>query len=403
MSLPQSNERSISVTDKSESGSLTASSASNAASTKVSEPSLSTAPSGSNTNSTKGGVSTVAPTKTIVETATATIIKTTTATTTTTPQGDDAGLPISAITGLTVTSVVAIVAIFAISGLLYRKRRHQKVQPAPTSSPEVLRTATGFVGLPTRCLLTGASDSEIKQQLSALGLLIRRHVDGHYHRDNITATLDTLYSSLRQLQLSEAACHKIARLSIDPNSRRVAIRHLLALVIFSNLDIHTVGSLSLLPPTVKEMSQSRATALKEGHDSLVETAWESWYRITAFLMHEKPKTRSPLLPPPSAKSQAEALISALQEYLCHFVRRDDDHSIDDQLAGLAGVIRESVKFGYEVFSHPSDWEFTYTKDEQGGVVVVPGLAKRSSNTGELYRPPKMILTPEIATIKGLFP
>ncbi|KAF5600696.1 hypothetical protein FPANT_2142 [Fusarium pseudoanthophilum] len=219
-----------------------------------------------------------------------------------------------------------------------------------------------------------------------------------------TATLDTLHSSLRQLQLSEATCKKIARLSIDPNSRRVAIRHLLALVIFSNLDIHTVGPLSLLPPTVKEMSPSRATALNEGQDSLgnqaqFETAWESWYRITAFLMHDKPKTRSPLLPPPSAKSQAEALISILQEYLCHFVRRDDGHSIDDQLAGLASVIRECVKFGYEVFSHPSDWEFIYTNDEYGVVVVVPGLAKCSSNTGELYRPPEMILTPEIAKVK----
>jgi hypothetical protein len=57
-------------------------------------------------------------------------------------------------------------------------------------------------------------------------------------------------------------------LSIDPKTRGVAIRHLLALVIFPNLDVHTVGSLSLLPPTLKELSRSRAMIPKNEEDIL---------------------------------------------------------------------------------------------------------------------------------------
>ncbi|KAL6410590.1 hypothetical protein AUP68_07017 [Ilyonectria robusta] len=135
-------------------------------------------------------------------------------------------------------------------------------------SPEELGLTTGLAGVPWRCLLMGASDSDVRRELASLGLLIDHHVRYHYHRDNILVTPDTLHASLRQLQLTEVTCHMVARLSIDPNTRYVAIRHLLALVIFSNLDTHSVGLLSLLPPTLKEMSRSRLGASKEKRDSL---------------------------------------------------------------------------------------------------------------------------------------
>ncbi|KAH7183482.1 uncharacterized protein B0J16DRAFT_373927 [Fusarium flagelliforme] len=370
------------------------------------------------TQSNQSSMSTVAPTKTVVETvvetATATITKTITETTTATPRRSHTGWPISAIIGIAVTSLVAAVALFVIVGLLYRKRRQHEPSPvtSPETSPETSSeaspnasrkpspkedgTATGFVVRPNRCLLTGASDSDIEKELRSLGLVIQWHVENNYHRDNIPVTPEALQSSLRQLQLSEDTCCMVARLSIDPNTRCLAIRHLLALVIFSNLDVHTVGSLSLLPPTLKELSRSRAMTPKDEEDILVETAWLLWHRLTAFLMHENPDRRTRLLPPPSVEPRVEALIMLLQKFLVHFVRIDDDHSVDKQQAGLAGVLRQCVKFGYEVFSHPTDWEFTYPQQEQEhNFVVVPGLLKRSTNEGELCRPPRMLLPPKI--------
>lgn len=104
-----------------------------------------------------------------------------------------------------------------------------------------------------------------------------------------------------------------------------------------------------------------------------------------------------MLPPPSVESQVKALVTPLQEFLVHFVRIDDHHSLDDQQTGLAGVIRQCVKFGYEVFSHPCDWEFTFPQQEEG-IVVVPGLEEHSSNMGELYDLPRIVLTPEVVTV-----
>ncbi|KAI6764375.1 hypothetical protein HG530_008164 [Fusarium avenaceum] len=295
-------------------------------------------------------------------------------------------------------------AALAFYAFVYRNRRKPYLEPETTSnappqtSAKELGAATGFVGLPNRCLLTGGSDSEIKKQLTSLGFLIHHHVEGHYHCDKIVATPDALFTSLRQLQLPEATCSMILTLSVDPKTRYVAIRHLLALVIFSNLDVHAVDSLSLLPPTLKELYRSRVKASKEEPDSLAGTALLSWHRITAFILHENPQMGTPLLPPSSVDSQVKVLISLLQEFLIHFVRIDSGHSIEDQQAGLAGVFSQCVKFGYEVFSHPSDWEFTYRAEEQG-IVVVPGLKQYSSNTGELHDAPRIVLTPAIMAIK----
>ena len=114
-------------------------------------------------------------------------------------------------------------------------------------------------------------------------------------------------------------------------------------------------------------------------------------------MHENPHRGTRLPPPPSVEPQVEALITLLQEYLVHFVRIEDGHSIDEQQADLANIVRQCVKFGYEVFSHPTDWEFTYPQQGlEQNVVVEPGLLKRSTNDGELCRPSRVLLPPEIA-------
>ncbi|KAF4450008.1 hypothetical protein F53441_6792 [Fusarium austroafricanum] len=349
-------------------------------------------------------LSTAAPTRTVVETATKTVIETTTATitTTTTPRGGDTGLSSSGITGIAVASAVAAVALALCAILVFfylkRPRRdpppHTCPDPPRAPSPIELGPANGFIGLPNRQLLHGASYSDITRQLGALGLLIKAHVRGSYHHDNILATPDTLHTSLRKLQLTEATCSMVTRLSIDPGTREVALRHLLAVVIFSNLDTHTVGELSLLPPSLKELSRSRAWAPKQEQDD----------KRIAFLMHENPETWTPLRPPPSVQSQIEALTTVLQEFLVHFVHTDDSHSINeygptkDQKEALACVFRASVKYGYEVFSHPTDWEFTYAQEEQG-IVVVPGLKERSSPGGVLLDPPDTILAPEVVAVE----
>ncbi|UPK91405.1 hypothetical protein LCI18_002340 [Fusarium solani-melongenae] len=267
-----------------------------------------------------------------------------------------------------------------------------------TLSPEVRPLGNGLSALPKHCRLKGGGDSDFRKQLVTLGCLIGCHVeDGDYHQDTILTGPDTLQESLCQLQLSEETRRMVVRLSIDPNTRYVAIRHLLALVIFSNLDTHSVGSLSLLPPALKELFKSLPKPSRESQDSLVEPALVVWNRLTAFLMHDNPQSGDPLPLLPSVESQVKALVTLLQDFLIHFARTDDDDSPDTQQTRLEGAITACVRFGYEIFSHPCDWKFTLSQEERG-VLVFPGLEKHRSDMGELFDSPKVVVPPKVVMV-----
>ncbi|KAM0353161.1 hypothetical protein ACHAPY_002209 [Fusarium culmorum] len=191
----------------------------------------------------------------------------------------------------------------------------------------------------------------------------------------------------------------IARLAIAPNTRHLAIRHLLAVVIFSNLDTHTVGPLTLLPPTVKELYLSRRTFRQKDQPPRLETALRSWHRMTAFLLHENPGAQTHLQPPLSVKSKVEDIIAILQESLDHFVRIDNYHSPRDQQSSLTNVFGTSVELGYEIFSHPCEWEFMYPEDEHA-IFITPGVKLITDNRGVPHDPPLIALAPEIVAIES---
>ncbi|KAJ4327520.1 hypothetical protein N0V84_002048 [Fusarium piperis] len=56
---------------------------------------------------------------------------------------------------------------------------------------------------------------------------------------------------------------------------------------------------------------------------------------------------------------------------------------------------ECVKFGYDVFAQPCDWHFTFPEQENGVVLVLPGLERHSGNLGEIYESPMMIQLPQV--------
>ncbi|WXC66038.1 hypothetical protein SNK03_011823 [Fusarium graminearum] len=351
-------------------------------------------------------LSTAAPTKTAVETATATMTKTMTVTAT--PGGGDSGLSISSIVGIALGSAAAAVALtLCVIAWFYLKRRRLHPADPDTSSdtppPEIfvpetsqkeLGPGNGFTGLPTYTLLMGNFCPDVKFNLRGISsCFIKTHVRQFYHLDNVSVTPSTLCASLQNLHLTDTTCHMIAKLLIDPKTRYLAIRHLLARVLFSNVDPHTVGPLSLLPPTVKELFQWRTTMqVKEDHPRL-EAALRSWHRITAFLLHEDPEKRTGLKPPPSVKSQIEELVAVLQESLVHFVTRKEK-----QQRTLTNICAECVDLGYELFSDPSDWEFIIPEDEQA-LCVTPGLKLITDSRGVPRDPPFVALDPEIIAIK----
>lgn len=130
-------------------------------------------------------------------------------------------------------------------------------------------------------------------------------------------------------------------------------------------------------------------------------ALSKWRKLSALLLHPNPGERTPLqVSETDVAPQAQALTQALNTFLQHFVPRDEQcrHEHADH---LQAVIFECAKLGYEVFSHPCDWEFVY---EQKGVsrgaslLVFPGLNKASHRNGKPCRPPQQAVEPYMAAI-----
>ena len=98
--------------------------------------------------------------------------------------------------------------------------------------------------------LPGASDETLASELAFLGQLIRDHAANNYHLQPVNIDINVLRQSLGGLNLDEATQNQIAALAVEPHTRCIAIRHLLALSLFSAVDVHFVHGRSLLPKGV---------------------------------------------------------------------------------------------------------------------------------------------------------
>jgi hypothetical protein len=81
----------------------------------------------------------------------------------------------------------------------------------------------------------------------------------------------------------------------------------------------------------------------------------------------------------------------------------DRTSISAQKQHLEGVIVECAKFGYSLFSHPCEWQFTFRpiSADRRAVVVVPGLEKLSNKEGSIYDTVQVIVQPVVFHLAGI--
>ena len=162
--------------------------------------------------------------------------------------------------------LVGILIGAAVAYLLTRRQNHRQgainaaagdnSAPPSTAKFDPSNIVAGQANPLSQYLLDGAGDSEVTAELSSLGFLIEQHVQSHYHQRPLNNISESLDSSLAQLGVPGDARKSILGLALSPKTRSVAIRSLLAWVIFSNLSIHTPSSLSLLPPSVTAFVQS---------------------------------------------------------------------------------------------------------------------------------------------------
>lgn len=105
-------------------------------------------------------------------------------------------------------------------------------------------------------LLQGSNDDQIAEELEFMGDMIEEHVKNNYHLKRVNINHNMLRKSMDGLYLDEGMRDQIALLALEPHTRHVAIRHFLALSIFSALDVHYAHDMSLLPPGISAFMRS---------------------------------------------------------------------------------------------------------------------------------------------------
>lgn len=275
-------------------------------------------------------------------------------------------------------------------------------------------------------LLDSLSDQELASELRDRHNLIQQHVENHYHLRPLDVTRvnhQSLLPALAQLGLGQAGsegppAETVATLALDPKTRQIALRHVLSTVIFTSIDPSARSQHSMLPSSVAAFLQSlppdEQHGLKRQVDSqgsfpvithsplarnrllteiqIASTLALHWWRVlSAFLLHPQRSQRTALTPSDAALApQAAALAQTLNRFLRFFVE-DSDTARFQQENHLREVIAECAKFGYVLFSQPSDWCFLHVASHEqiagtarrhrGQVVVAAGLVKHTDKEG----------------------
>ncbi|KAK4170149.1 hypothetical protein QBC43DRAFT_197508 [Cladorrhinum sp. PSN259] len=330
------------------------------------------------------------------------------------------GLSAGALAGIAVGIAILGLLVGAAASwcILSRRRRRQKesdlshdktlvtpmLHPGPPS--KILSTPGGSSAGPPPplrarsepdiFLLDGTSDSEITSELAALGHLITDHVENNYHLQPIYQDPAIIRDSLSGLGLDDWTQSYIANLSLDPRSRHIAIRSLLAHVIFSALDIRNTAGPSLLPTEVTAFVKSLPPSKSLEPGTPNAKALETWRRSSAFLLHEarQSQERSSVPLPASITPQIQNLQAALDGFLGYFVH-DDSRARFDQSRNLDGVIRECASLGYIIFSHSCEWRYSFQTESRNDIVVLPGLERLGRREGEMYDSPRVVAWPMV--------
>lgn len=282
-------------------------------------------------------------------------------------------------------------------------------------------------------LLDSLSDQELAAELRDRHHLIQQHVENHYHFHPLDATRvnrQSLVAALSQLGLGEAStegpsAEAIVLFALDPNTRQIALQHVLSTVIFTSIDPSARSPLSMLPPPVAAFLQSipmdeehgvRRQVHSQGSCTLMcfqhyhrpqsaffETiliteiriaftlALHWWRVLSAFLLHPQRSQRTALTPTDAALApQAAAMAQALNSFLRYFVEYSDTARFQQE-SHLREVIVECAKFGYLLFSQPSDWCMLHVagheqvagtvRSYREGIVCAAGLVKRTDKDG----------------------
>ncbi|KAH9429060.1 hypothetical protein MCOR02_010473 [Pyricularia oryzae] len=315
-------------------------------------------------------------------------------TTTTSPTGNaqtteiahpPPGVNLEGAVGIAMGCLVAGILIGLAAMILFHRRRtygtRRRAPEAPVARQLPVQAQTPQKLLPWHkdmfelgpFLLDSSSDKDIAGMLDEAGQLIEQHVENNYHAKPVSTSPHELTKALQGLGVegvdgkgSSVSAATLTSLALESGTRRLALRHLLSLVIFSSMDLDRIRRQkipghppSILPaPMVAFVQAQPGPGLYENREATARAATQ-WRVLAAYLMNGKRCDRTALEADPEAlKAQAAALAQALDAVLAPFAR-------PGQVENLVAVILESARLGYVLVSQPNDWRFEHSRSGGG--------------------------------------
>jgi hypothetical protein len=231
--------------------------------------------------------------------------------------------------------------------------------------------------------LDPADDSQIRKSMQDLYELIHQHVENHYSTENFQGRVEDLRQELAKCGWSdqtEPSAPTLATLLINPITRRVAIRHIIAWVILQHVDLKSSPETSLLPTHILATSQaiirikrtpgeqagtrlhSYSTQILTKADSMTTLAFSSsftkWRHFTASLLSPLSSRPDNLESDSNLRPAVLRNVKRLHSILRPFIKSGPEAQLTNS-DNLSSVILEVAHFGMVLFSQPTVWIFKW--------------------------------------------
>jgi len=183
------------------------------------------------------------------------------------------GVPARTVVGVGIGTTLAG-AFLALLGLWVFLRRPRRSRRTGVNSPSSLGDHVGKFGGAKNSIGKGVStsivalddmpfdpadDSQIRKSMQDLYELIHQHAENHYSAKNFEGRRDDLKHELAKggwNDRAEPSAQTLASLLVNPITRRVAIRHIVAWVILQHIDLNSSPDTSLLPAHIVASGQA---------------------------------------------------------------------------------------------------------------------------------------------------
>jgi hypothetical protein len=132
----------------------------------------------------------------------------------------------------------------------HRRRTEGETGRIPPSRPQIVLEDN---------LLERVDDSVVLSSMRDLNILIEGHVKNSYHLYKLDESQEDLGRRLHDCGFgknSEPSADTLSSLLIDPRTRSVAIRHIIASTLLSHIDWKAPKETSLLPPQIAALCET---------------------------------------------------------------------------------------------------------------------------------------------------